>query len=501
MDHVDSTGPQHQLQKYLLETVSIISLIWCLNHLWTRRKLYWYGFLLPGPVPLPLIGSSYALVGSSNDVLDNLVSLQDRWDTCKIWLRSTLFILVSNPRHIEIILNGPQSMDKDLFVYEPLTEVLGNGLVTAPGKIWKRHRRTIAPSFNQKILESFVRVFEEKAKLLGDKIGELVGEKGIDWYPVVARCTLDIVCETAMGVDMKVQSRNHRGIGECLATLMETANRKIFDIYYMNPVIWKLSNLKRTYDENIKYYFDITAEVIKQKKSELTDTRQEDHISPNKPAFLDLLLENSNFTEDELNAEIRTFLAAGTETTAASICAVLTTLGMFPDVQEKVYEEIVQVVGGDGYIEAGDLPRLKYTERVIKETLRLFPVAPVYARSIAQDVSLDGKVVPAGSAAVVLPIYVHRSPKYWKDPLKFDPDRFLPEESSKRHPCTYLPFSYGLRNCIGSKYALMSIKTILSTLIRRFRVYSEYKTVEEIELKLQMLLKFKDGFKISFEYR
>lgn len=98
-------------------------------------------------------------------------------------------------------------------------------------------------------------------------------------------------------------------------------------------------------------------------------------------------------------------------------------------------------------------------------------------------------------------IYLHRLEEYWPNPLKFDPDRFLPENMKNRHTCCFLPFSYGLRNCIGLNYGMMAVKTFIATLIREFEFESEYKNVEDVELKISVLLKPINGFKIKIKQK
>lgn len=131
-----------------------------------------------------------------------------------------------------------------------------------------------------------------------------------------------------------------------------------------------------------------------------------------------------------------------------------------------MHEEVLDVLGPDRAVEYTDLPNLKYTEQFINETNRLFPIGPVIVRahegdlqigklyffcstSIPSHFILDDCILPAGSSSVLAIINTHRSEKYWPDPLKFDPDRFLPEEVAKRHPYSFVPFAGGPRMCIG----------------------------------------------------
>lgn len=122
---------------------------------------------------------------------------------------------------------------------------------------------------------------------------------------------------------------------------------------------------------------------------------------------------------------------------------------MHPDIQDKVYQEISSIVSGDE-ISAQDVKKMVYLEMVIKETLRLFPIVPIVARYLTQNLVLyDGTMVPAGVSVISAPIAVHYDTKYWKNPAEFNPDRFRLEEKYKRHTYSFIPFSGGLRNCLG----------------------------------------------------
>lgn len=159
------------------------------------------------------------------------------------------------------------------------------------------------------------------------------------------------------------------------------------------------------------------------------------------------------------------------------------------------------MVGCDRPICFDDLPNLKYTERALWETLRLVPVIPLFGRKATADLDLSNKVIPKGTNIIFPIIELHRNEKYWPDPLTFDPDRFLPERSNNRDPYTFLPFSGGPRNCIGTAhghflvrywnvafrflgktYSMMQMKTCAATIARNYRIFSPYKSVTDLKL-------------------
>lgn len=134
--------------------------------------------------------------------------------------------------------------------------------------------------------------------------------------------------------------------------------------------------------------------------------------------------------------------------------------------QDLVYEEIIENLREEQiHFNLKELNDLKYMECVIKECLRLYPSVPFIARTLEDELETkDGLTLPEGCQAYVHIFDIHRNPKYWPEPEKFDPDRFLPENCVNRHPFAYVPFSAGPRNCIG-KYSLKSLATLRNALL------------------------------------
>lgn len=252
-------------------------------------------------------------------------------------------------------------------------------------------------------------------------------------------------------------------------------------------------------------------QVIRAKRSEM---QQKGTPSGERPrlSFLELLLEltGGDFTEQDCCDEVTTFLIGGSDTTATTVGFALLALGMSRDAQEAVHAELDAVFAGrdsQAHVDISDLPRLAYLERVIKETMRLFPVSVVVARKCSGDVRLaDGATVPPGVDIALLLYNLHRSPDSWPNPLAFDPDRFLASESANRHPYSYLPFSAGPRNCIGAGFAMASMKVALATVLRSYCVQAHVGAVAATtpaDLRIEMCLVTKpvDGFVVQLLHR
>ncbi|XP_057669812.1 cytochrome P450 4C1-like [Diorhabda carinulata] len=500
----------HFIRLYLVVICCIFFFSWYVKWLWNRRYLYIHSRNVPGPFGLPFIGCVYLLfLHEKDDIMKAITDLQKIYpDIGALWFGTRLYYAVSKPEHIEKILTNSKALDKD-FLYKFMTLAIGKGLLTAKVQKWRKHRKIIRQAFNQRILNFYQAVFLEKGEIFAKQLQKNVGNKDLDFFDMISKCTLDIICETAMGLNMNTQTQDS-DVCYNINKMFEIINYRMFNPWYHLEFIWKLNPLSKQYDKAVKIFKNFTSTVIN-KKQEAYNNKQNlkdsipisgiEETIKGKIAFLDLILENTNFTEKELQEEVELFLLAGTDTTATALSCIFTLLGMFQDVQQNVLEEILAILGPDRPVSPSDLSELKYTERVIKESLRLFPVAALFGRNITEDIDAGDIVFPAGSSVFFCTLHIQRNPKYWPDPLKFDPDRFLPENVAKRHPCTYIPFSYGPRNCIGAQYAMINMKTILATILRRFRIYTSYKTIEEIELKINLLLRMKEGSKVWVEAR
>ncbi|KAK9744567.1 Cytochrome P450 [Popillia japonica] len=222
-------------------------------------------------------------------------------------------------------------------------------------------------------------------------------------------------------------------------------------------------------------------------------------------SFLDMLLEASKdgqvLTDQDIGEEVDTFMFEGHDTTTAGMCWSLFLLGNYPEIQEKLYEEVSSVLGANSTpTSIADLHEMKYLECCVKEALRLYPSVPFIIRRLEQEITLDGHKIPAG-VQTLLHIYVlHRTAKYYPEPDKFNPDRFLPENCQGRHPYAYIPFSAGPRNCIGQKFAMYEEKTILASIIKNFKV-TALETPESITVTADLILRPLNGVPIKLERR
>ncbi|KAL1501436.1 hypothetical protein ABEB36_006755 [Hypothenemus hampei] len=500
--------PENRIDVILRTFVAFTFVIWILQKIWNRRRLYLASLKLPGPLALPFIGSAFYFLGNPHDIFDQITQMFDRYPGIfRVWFGSRLFYAVSNPKYIEILLTNPQCLKKEK-LYALIEPIVGQGLFTARSvSYWKKHRKIIMPTFNQRILDSFVEIFAEQSEILCRILKKFHGKGEIEIFRLVSACSLDILSETAMGIKVNTQSSNEMApnFSKWVDRVMEITMIRVFNIFYHNEMIFNMSSLGREFHEANSKIRSFVKKILNEKKR-LRNLMPQETFLRKKVAFLDLLLnindqENVHFSDDELLDETITFMIGGTDTTATTNCFVLTMLGMHQEIQQKVFAEILDVVGPIESVKCEHLSQLKYLERVIKETLRLFPVGPYVVRYATETINLGDYIIEKGCSIFFGIRNVHMNEKYWPDPYKFDPNRFLPEEIAKRPPASYIPFCYGPRNCIGMNYGMMVMKALLTTILQKYKVFTSYKHVRDIDLKTNLMLRPNNGYKIALKLR
>ncbi|XP_046486880.1 cytochrome P450 4C1-like [Neodiprion pinetum] len=470
---------------------------------------------IPGPKAHPIVGNALMII--KVDRKDRLKWFRDLCEQYqmdglfRIWLGTKANVHFISPETVSVILRSKTLITKS-DIYSFVQPWLGTGLITSTGETWHQHRKLITPTFHYNILEEYSVVMFEKTEVLKKCIETELKtnpEEPIDIHAFSLKCTLDIICEAAMGVNINAQMDENLEYATALNRISTEAVERTFRPWLHNDWFYYQTQRGKKFKHFVETAHKFTKKVISERKA-AQKIRQQNNPDENykfeKPksqAFLDHLLdacerEKMPLTDDELRQEVDTFLFAGHDTSAATISWALFCIGNNPEVQEKIHEEHLRIFGDSKEpATIQQINELKYLERVIKETLRLFPAVPSVSRTITEDTEIAGYKVLKGIYASVLIHYVHRHPNHWPNPDKFDPDRFLPENSQGRHPYAYIPFSAGLRNCIGQKFAILEEKIVLTAVLREWRVKSAVK-YEEIKYHSEFILRPQDGIKIYF---
>lgn len=471
---------------------------------------------MPGPKVYPFIGNLMELLVPREEFMPMIAERVRKYGTIyRTWLGPLPAVHLASPELIEPILSNNKKFMKKGTLYKFLYPWLGTGLLTSSGQKWFTHRKMITPTFHFKILDTFLDIFYENSEILVKRLEDKAKSKEeFDVYSFITSAALDIICETAMGTKIQAQSREQSPYVNSIYKLSTATVMRGIRLWLHPDIIFKFSNLGKEYYTNLKVVHGFTEGVIQDRKTSRNVRKESNRENENdvgtkkRQAFLDLLLKESEgagavkLTDEELREEVDTFMFEGHDTTTAGICWALYLLGHNPKIQEEVYEELTNIFGDDPKraVEMKDLNEMKLLERVIKETLRLYPSVPLISRLLDEDIQLGKYLVPAGTTAAIHIYHVHRDPKIYPDPEKFDPDRFLPENVQKRHPYAYVPFSAGPRNCIGQKFALLEEKVVLSTLLRSYKFESTEKR-EDLVLMSELILRPKSGIRLKISKR
>lgn len=474
---------------------------------------------LPGPPALPLLGNALDNVVPRNQLMKTWMARSIKYAPIyRSWGGPLAVIHLTRPEHIEIILNSSKHIDKSL-VYKFLHPWLGTGLLTSTGAKWHAHRKMITPTFHFKILDMFVDVFVEKCQTLVDKLSVRCDQEAFDVYPYITHCAMDIICETAMGIELNAQGDNKSDYVSSVYEISELTIHRSLRPWLWHPLIFKWTRYGRRYNQCLDVLHGFTNKVIRERKQLLEEQKKnklptqstvgddEDLGKKKRSAFLDLLLEASEhastpLTDVEIREEVDTFMFEGHDTTTAGICWSLFLLGSHRQYQDKVTAELDAIFSDDPdrRITMRDLNDMKYLERVIKESLRLFPSVPFIGRVLAEDTRFGEYLVPAGTFINVEIFHVHRCPDQFPEPNVFNPDNFLPENVQRRHPYSYVPFSAGPRNCIGQKFALLEEKCMLASVLRKYTVTAMEK-FENLNLMNELILRPESGIQVKMTRR
>uniref|UniRef100_A0A0K8TUI4 Cytochrome p450 n=1 Tax=Epiphyas postvittana TaxID=65032 RepID=A0A0K8TUI4_EPIPO len=493
---------------YLL--LILAGFVWVAYRRFEKRRIIELSRKLPGDLPAwPLVGHAYLLRGNDEDQMNTFKKAGrltiNRGGVASYWIGNRLYIMIADPVAGETVLKN--CLEKDS-VMKFLRFLVGNGSIYAPASIWRPRRKLLAPTFSLKNLNRFVDVFAEQSAVTLEQLRPRVNMGTFAVWKYLTTYTFDAVCETALGVKMNSQQQLNQPFLEALDEIIQLiSSRMVQPWLYSDWVYGTLPQYKKA-EKCRRLMYDLVEQVIKRKREEmkLNEMKRQSEEDIRSKSFLEMLLDSSQLTDIEILEEILVISVAGTDTSAVAASFTMVLLSRYPEIQEKVVEELQDVFGdSDRVVTAEDMPRLKFMEAVIKESLRMYPPVPIIVRSVVNDTELaSGLTLVKGVGAIINIWAMHRNPRYWgPDADAFRPERFL---EPLKHPAQFVPFSYGLRNCLGYQYAMMSIKTVIATLLRQYRVLppegaDQSKLKEPLRVKFDIMMKDVENFQIQLQNR
>ncbi|KOX74847.1 Cytochrome P450 4c3 [Melipona quadrifasciata] len=470
-----------------------------------RRGKFLYALRrVPHPPAFPIIGNAHLLCCSPEEAFKKMIKWGRKFgDIYLIWVGMRPFIFLYKAEAIQPLLSSSVHIDKSL-EYEYLRPWLGSGLVTSTGEKWHFRRKLLTPTFHSGLLEIYLKTTIREAQILISCLSKEVGKPEFDIVPYAKRATLDIICDSSMGCNINAQKNFEDEYVSAVNTLASISQRRFLDVWMSFDLIFKLTTWGRRHDHALRVTQGFINKIIAERKAEWkAKTGGNFYERPHKrQALLDLLLELSKdgkiLTDDDIRDEVNTFMFAGHDTTATSVSWILYALGRHPQYQEKILEEYYELVGTEE-LTSDILSKLTWLEACIKESWRLYPVAPLIARQIYHPITILGHKIPIGSTILVNSFLLHRDARYFPEPDSYRPERFLPD--GPRYPSyAFIPFSAGSRNCIGWKYATMIVKVLILYVVKNFQVES-LDTEDQLRFISELVLHNADGLRLKISPR
>ncbi|XP_073970418.1 cytochrome P450 4c3-like [Rhodnius prolixus] len=464
---------------------------------------------IPGPKPWPIIGNALLLtrLRSSKETFQFLIGLCNAFSLpaglIKFWVGPRLGIIATNPKHIETILTSPTALKKDP-IYN-FAGLVGNGIFVRNGRRWEELRKPLNKLMTKKIVESNLNMFHEKSIILCQVLKKYADSgESFNLRHYATNFTLDAICVSNFGYDLNELENERHHVLERMERIVEMMLELLSN--FLNMIFFQLVSISangRGVVEDSKSYWKLSYEMLQVR---MKDKQKMGEDIDDKPTmYADVILQKAkhyNLSWEETGKLATDFLIAGFDTSAVTISYILLILAMYPEHQEAVYQEQLDILGEDPNVAPTweQLSKMSYLTRVIKEVMRLFSPPGIFRR-LTDDLDLgEGYKLPKGSTAFILFYYLHRDPTLWAHPFKFHPDHFLPEECTKRPKNAYYPFSWGPRSCPGSTYAMAGNRTLISTIIRKYKFDTDL-TFDSLEYKYSILLEVNQGYMVRIKPR
>ncbi|KAK2588773.1 hypothetical protein KPH14_001653 [Odynerus spinipes] len=438
----------------ILFTAILIGFLYLLQHYLSKLHLYNTIKDLPGPKALPLVGNALMFTGEVAEICSKIITMADVYPSLsRLWLGSRLLIFIYDPENMKAVLNSPSGIYKSED-YNYMKPFIGEGVFSCAGSKWRAQRKTLSPAFNLNSMKSFMDSFVRHTNIFIQRL-ETTNGKEIEISKYIGPCALDIIYDTTLETELNAQAEQECKICDSMKNMLESFTRRIFKVWLHPNIIYYNTTAGKKEQKCLDYINILTNKIIKKKKMEMEANPVQESVQENEgekkspKTYLDLAMElaksGGKVSETVLRDEINTMTIAGSDTTAGTVSFLLLMLANHPEIQNKAYQELHEIYGTsdpeDVHMQYDDLQRMEYLDRVIKETMRLFPVAPMIIRKVIEDIK-------------------------------------------------------------GMKYAIAEMKAIAATVIRKFIIMVDKPLpVEEIDLKIYVALKPVKPIMLRFKKR
>ncbi|MEL6133616.1 MAG: cytochrome P450 [Bacteroidota bacterium] len=425
-----------------------------------------------------------------SDILGAYLTYQKRFgDLFGIRIVRRNYYVTADPQYIShVLVKNHRNYIKDRPT-KMIGGILGNGILVSDGDYWLRQRRLIQPAFHKQQIANLSQLMVQETEGWIDELSEQQGAISLnEWMPKLA---LQVVTRTLFGEGIKQEGIDM--VNEVLTDLLHLMAVKIRDPFTL---------LKYTLTGKMKY-FQQQRERLDQLIFDMVDARKAAGIGH--ADLMDMLLSaideetNAPLTKEEIRQELIILFTAGHETSANGMTYALMLLADHPEILSKATEEVDRVIG-NGKIDFTQLRDLTYLKQIIDESLRLYPPAWITGREAVGPDKIGELALSEGETVAVFIYGLHRNAKYWKNPNRFDPERFHRDRKSEIKPHTYIPFGSGPRLCVGNQFAVVEMQIALAMILQRFQIQRTHPG-EPIDLIPSITLRPKTEIGMTFTKR
>ncbi|HET9329597.1 MAG TPA: cytochrome P450 [Steroidobacteraceae bacterium] len=417
-------------------------------------------------------------IGSTDDSLERMIELFARHgDTYRVFVpaRGSYTYVIHHPDDVKRVLVANHKNYTKGVGLDRVKILLGKGIMTSEGELWKRQRYMMQPYFHRRVITGFAEVIAQANERFLERWDALAGGGApVNLTDEMSELTLAIVLRSIFGTDLDRLSAELGGNPFEVVTKEQSRDLQFaYKFRQLTKLVARLLARRRAEPEE---HFDYVAMLMSARDKETGEP----------------------MGERELIDEVMTLIVAGHETTASGLNWTWYLLSQHPEAEARLHAELdaAPSMAAPGLAQMEALP---YTHQVIDEALRLYPPGWLLSRRTIEADVLGGFPVPP-KTNVLLPLYLlHRHPGFWKEPERFWPERFAPEHEAERPRFAYMPFAAGPRHCIGETFALYEMLMHLYMVARRYRL--AYVPDQPLELEAQINLRTRHPLHMRLERR
>ncbi|XP_078237396.1 cytochrome P450 3A21 isoform X3 [Pogona vitticeps] len=470
--------------------VALLGLL-MLYGIWPYRVFWKLG--VPGPTPLPFIGTLWQF--SKGFVKFDTMCYEKYGKVWGIYDGRQPVLAVMDPQIIKTVLVKECYTNFTNRRVFGAAGILRSAVSVVQDEHWKKLRTLLSPTFTSGKLKEMFPIIKHYGEVFAQHVQKKVErDEPMVMKDIFGPYSMDVVTSTSFGVEVNsIENPNDRFVHEMkkFTRPFQSLNPKfvlMFTFPFLQPVFSAL-NIQLFPRESVEFFVrsfeKIKAARLKEGQASRVDFLQlmiDSQVSNGSHQINGAKNKYKGLSDEEILAQATIFVFAGYEPTSNALSFLAYNLATHPDVQQKVQDEIDSVLPNKAPLTYDAIMQLEYLDMVMSESQRLYPLGGRIERVSKKDVEINGVTIPKDMVVMISPYVLHRDPDVWPEPEEFRPERFSKENKDKIDPYTFLPFGAGPRNCIGMRFALISMKVAITVLLQHF----SFRVCKETPIPLKM---------------